>query len=49
MEALIQYSAYVALQPLERADLETVIEQVLFRGGRPGLTGGASEGFDSAH
>ena len=49
MEALIQYSSYVALQPLERADLETVIEQVLFRGGRPGLTGGASEGFDSAH
>lgn len=49
MEALLQYSAYIALTPLDRYDLETVIEQVLFRQGRPHLTGGASEGFESRH
>ena len=49
MEALLQYSSYIALQPLDRLDLETVIEQVLFRKGRPHLTGGASEGFESLH
>jgi len=49
MEALLQYSAYIALTPLTRYDLETVIEQVLFRKMRPHLTGGASEGFESLH
>lgn len=49
MEALLQYSSYIALTPLDRVDLETVIEQVLFRQGRPHLTGGASEGFESLH
>ncbi len=49
MEALLQYSSYIALTPLDRMDLETVIEQVLFRKGRPHLTGGASEGFESLH
>lgn len=49
MEALLQYSSYIALHPLDRYDLETVIEQVLFRKGRPHLTGGASEGFESLH
>lgn len=49
MEALLQYSSYIALTPLDRIDLETVIEQVLFRKGRPHLTGGASEGFESLH
>lgn len=49
MEALLQYSAYIALTPLTRFDLETVIEQVLFRKMRPHLTGGASEGFESLH
>lgn len=49
MEALLQYSSYIALSPLDRVDLETVIEQVLFRQSRPHLTGGASEGFESLH
>ena len=49
MEALMQYSAFIAIRPLERDDLETVIEQVLFRSRRPGLTGGASEGYESQH
>ncbi len=49
MEALLQYSSYVALTPLDRYDLESVIEQVLFRKGRPHLTGGVSEGFESLH
>ena len=48
-EAMLQYASFVALEPLERGDLETVIEQVLFRGGRPDVTGGASEGFHRAH
>jgi uncharacterized protein Smg (DUF494 family) len=49
LEALLQYSSYIALHPLDRIDLETVIEQVLFRKNRPHLTGGASEGFESLH
>ena len=49
MEALLQYSSYIAMVPLDRYDLETVIEQVLFRRQRPNLTGGASEGFESLH
>ena len=49
MEALMQYAAFIAIRPLERDDLETVIEQVLFRPRRPGLTGGASEGYESTH
>lgn len=49
MEALLQYAAYMAIAPLDRYDLETVIEQVLFRRGRPHLTGGASEGYESLH
>lgn len=49
MEALLQYASYIAIKPLEREDLETVIEQVLFRTHSPGLTGGASEGYESTH
>jgi uncharacterized protein Smg (DUF494 family) len=49
MEALLQYSSFIAMAPLDRHDLETVIEQVLFRRNRPHLTGGASEGFESLH
>ena len=49
LEALLQYSSYIALKPLERHDLESVLEQVLFRPGRPGMTGGASEGFENIH
>jgi uncharacterized protein Smg (DUF494 family) len=49
MEGLIQYASFIAIRPLEKGDLETVIEQVLFRPRRPGLTGGASEGYESRH
>ncbi len=49
MEALLQYSSFIALKPMTSYDLETVIEQVLFRSERPGMTGGASEGFESRH
>ena len=49
MEGLIQYASFIAIRPLERDDLESVIEQVLFRPRRPGLTGGASEGYESRH
>lgn len=48
-EALVQYASFIAVEPLGRSDLEHVIEQVLFRSGRPGVTGGASEGFESTH
>lgn len=48
-EALVQYASFIAVHPLERTDLEPVLEQVLFRSGRPGVTGGASEGYDSTH
>lgn len=49
MEALLQYSSHIAFRPLTPYDLEPILEQVLFRPGRPGLTGGASEGFDNIH
>ncbi|MBM4131307.1 DUF494 domain-containing protein [bacterium] len=49
MEALLQYSSHIAYRPLTPYDLEPILEQVLFRPGRPGLTGGASEGFDNIH
>ena len=49
LEALLQYSSYIALKPLEPRELESVLEQVLFRPGRPGMTGGASEGFENIH
>lgn len=49
LEALLQYSSYIALKPLEPGDLESVLEQVLFRPGRPGMTGGVSEGFENIH
>ena len=49
MEALLQYSSFIALRPLEPSELESVLEQVLFRPGRPGMTGGASEGFENVH
>ncbi len=49
MEAMLQYSSFIALKPLTSYDLETVIEQVLFRAEKPHLTGGASEGFESSH
>ncbi len=49
MEALLQYASFIAIKPMTSYDLETVIEQVLFRSERPGMTGGASEGFESRH
>lgn len=49
LEALLQYSSFIALRPLEPYELESVLEQVLFRPGRPGMTGGASEGFENSH
>jgi hypothetical protein len=49
LEALLQYSSFIALKPLEPSELESVLEQVLFRPGRPGMTGGASEGFENVH
>jgi len=49
MEAMLQYSSFIALRPLTSHDLETVIEQVLFRAESPHMTGGASEGFESSH
>ena len=48
-EALLQYSSFIALKPLEPSELESVLEQVLFRPGRPGMTGGSSEGFENIH
>ena len=49
LEALLQYSSFIALRPLEPFDLESVLEQVLFRPERPDMTGGASEGFENIH
>lgn len=49
LEALLQYSSFIALRPLDPYELESVLEQVLFRPGKPGMTGGASEGFENIH
>jgi uncharacterized protein Smg (DUF494 family) len=49
LESLLQYSSQLAYRPLTPYDLEPVLEQVLFRPGRPGLTGGAADGFDNIH
>lgn len=49
MEALLQYASFIAIKPMTSYDLDTVIEQVLFRTQCPGMTGGASEGFESSH
>ncbi len=49
LEALMQYSSFIAIKPLDPYDLETVLEQVLFRPAEPGMTGGASEGQENIH
>ncbi len=49
LEALLAYASYVAFRPMDIYDLEPIIEQVLFMPGRPGMTGGASEGFENIH
>lgn len=47
LEALLAYAARVAYRPMDIYDLEPIIEQVLFVPGRPGMTGGASEGYET--
>jgi hypothetical protein len=49
LEALVQYSSFIAIKPLDPYDLETVLEQVLFKPAEPGMTGGASEGQENIH
>ncbi len=49
LEALLAYASYIAYRPMDIYDLEPIIEQVLFMPGRPGMTGGASEGFENIH
>ncbi len=49
LEALLAYASYVAYRPMDIYDLEPIIEQVLFVPGRPGMTGGASEGYENIH
>ncbi|MFO7607826.1 MAG: DUF494 family protein [Candidatus Krumholzibacteriia bacterium] len=49
LEALLQYASFIAMRPLEVEDLEMVIEQVLFRPQRPGMTGGVSDGQSWVH
>ncbi len=49
LEALLAYASYIAYQPMGIYELEPILEQVLFMPGRPGMTGGASEGFENIH
>ncbi len=49
MESLVQYASYLAVRPIEPEDLDSILEQVIFRPGQPRMTGGASEGFGSVH
>jgi uncharacterized protein Smg (DUF494 family) len=49
LEAVLQYASFVAMRPLEVPDLEMIIEQVLFRPQRPGMTGGVSDGQNHVH
>ena len=49
LEALLAYASHVAFRPMGIYDLEPIIEQVLFVPGRPGMTGGASEGYENTH
>lgn len=49
LEALLAYASRVAYRPMDSYDLEPILEQVLFMPGRPGMTGGASEGFGNIH
>lgn len=48
-EALLQYASFVSVKPLERSELQIILEQVLFRPRSPGLTGGSTEGLDQIH
>ena len=49
LEALVQYASFMAVRPLEPEELDSILEQVIFRPGRPHMTGGSSEGFGSVH
>jgi len=48
-EALLHYTTLLGEQPVEKIELEMVLEQVLFRPQRPGMVGGASEGRYDIH
>ncbi len=49
LESLVQYASYLAVRPIEPEDLDSILEQVIFRPAQPRMTGGASEGFGSVH
>ncbi len=49
LEALVQYASYLSVRPIEPEDLDSILEQVIFRPDQPRMTGGASEGFGSVH
>ncbi|MCP4572122.1 MAG: DUF494 domain-containing protein [bacterium] len=49
LEALLHYTTLLGGEPLEKLDLEMVLEQVLFRPQRPDMIGGASEGQYDIH
>ena len=49
LEAILQYASFIAVKPLDPEDLESVLEQVIFRPGSPGMTGGLSEGDRDIH
>ncbi len=49
LEALLHYTTLLAVLPVEKADLEMVIEQVLFRPHRPGMVGGLADGHRDIH
>ncbi len=49
LESLVQYASYLSVRPIEPEDLDSILEQVIFRPSQPRMTGGASEGFGSVH
>lgn len=49
LEAVFHYATLLGEQPVEKIDLEMVLEQVLFRPQRPDMIGGASEGQYDIH
>lgn len=49
LEALLWYASNRAFRPMDIYDLEPLIEQVLFVVPHPGMTGGASEGWENIH
>jgi uncharacterized protein Smg (DUF494 family) len=49
LEALLHYATLMGGPPVDKIDLEMVLEQVLFRPRRPDMIGGASEGQYDIH